>query len=141
MHNECAKNFAPSSMMGKNMHLAGGAGSRIRTERERLGLTQEEFGKLADVSRRTQAAYEADQNSPTIVYLEAISRSGADVWYVLTGNHAPQAVDMEAEDIRALDIWRNIAPDERNAALKMLMGLRDIRLDNGFYAAPRASAR
>lgn len=40
------------------MLIAEGVGVRLREERERLGLSQTEFGTLVGVSRGTQKNYE-----------------------------------------------------------------------------------
>ncbi|WP_255313860.1 helix-turn-helix domain-containing protein, partial [Pseudomonas protegens] len=42
----------------KKMLIAEGVGSRLREERERLGLSQSDFGALVGVSRGTQKNYE-----------------------------------------------------------------------------------
>ena len=60
-------------------------GTRIRAERLRLGLSQEAFSKRVGVHRRTQVNYESGAREPDTSYLEAASRIGADVGYVLTG--------------------------------------------------------
>ncbi len=63
-------------------------GERLRKERERLGLSQTQFGDLAHVTKKSQMLYEADQRSPKGDYLTAIAAQGVDVQYVLTGNQS-----------------------------------------------------
>ncbi|KAA0011173.1 helix-turn-helix domain-containing protein [Billgrantia pellis] len=60
-------------------------GSRLREERDRLGLTQTEIGDAAGVTKNTQRLYEMDQRSPKADYLAALDAAGVDVGYVLTG--------------------------------------------------------
>lgn len=60
-------------------------GSRLRAERERLGLTQSQFGELGGVKLRAQINYEAGQRSPDAEYLAKLETSGVDVPYVITG--------------------------------------------------------
>ncbi|WP_420905765.1 helix-turn-helix domain-containing protein [Candidatus Magnetaquiglobus chichijimensis] len=57
----------------------------MKEERNRLGLTQEEFARLSGATRRTQTNYENDSRSPDADYLSAIAKAGADVGYLLTG--------------------------------------------------------
>jgi transcriptional regulator with XRE-family HTH domain len=61
-------------------------GNRIREERKRLGLSQDAFAKIVGVHRRTQINYESGEREPDTAYLEAISKAGIDVSYVLTGD-------------------------------------------------------
>lgn len=58
---------------------------RIRKERKRLGLSQEALGALGGVKKLAQFNYESGAREPDTAYLEAISRAGVDLGYVLTG--------------------------------------------------------
>lgn len=60
-------------------------GERLRSERERLGLNQEELGQLAGVTRNTQANYERDSRQPDTGYLLALHNAGVDIYFVITG--------------------------------------------------------
>lgn len=60
-------------------------GLRLKTERERLGLTQEEFAKACGVGRTAQFNYEREERSPSSEYLEAANLLGADSTYIMTG--------------------------------------------------------
>ncbi|MDZ4036170.1 helix-turn-helix transcriptional regulator [Burkholderia gladioli pv. alliicola] len=64
-------------------------GHRLRTERLRLGLNQEEFAAVGRVGRRTQAAYEAGERVPDASYLLAVSNIGVDIHFVLRGDRLP----------------------------------------------------
>lgn len=66
-------------------------GSRLREERDRLGLTQTEIGDAAGVTKNTQRLYETDQRSPKADYLAALDAAGVDVSYVLTGRRSDGA--------------------------------------------------
>ena len=58
---------------------------RLRVERERLGLTQEQFAALAGMSRLAQFKYEHDQSMPTVEYLAKLNEAKVDGYYLLTG--------------------------------------------------------
>lgn len=62
---------------------------RLRIERERLGLTQAEFGRLGGVSKTAQWQYEQGKHWPTMDYIESLRTNGVDVVYLVTGNRAP----------------------------------------------------
>lgn len=61
---------------------------RLRSERERLGLNQEQFGALGGVKKLAQINYEKGDRSPDAAYLSAIALAGADVLYILTGQRS-----------------------------------------------------
>ncbi len=58
---------------------------RLRAERTRLSLTQDDFAKLCGVGRRAQAAYESGERVPDATYLIAAGKSGVDTRYLLSG--------------------------------------------------------
>lgn len=69
---------------------------RLRLERKRVGLRQEEFGKLGNVSKTAQYLYESGRNWPTLEYLEALRVSGVDVAYIASGvRSSHQTVDWQ----------------------------------------------
>lgn len=67
-------------------------GDRLRRERERLGLTQEAWGRLVGVKKNAQINYENNKRSPSGEYLMAARDAGADVTYILTGIRVPEEV-------------------------------------------------
>ncbi len=60
-------------------------GERLKSERERLGLNQTDFGAIAGVKKGTIINWEKDDSSPTTVQLFALAAQGVDVQYVQTG--------------------------------------------------------
>lgn len=60
-------------------------GDRIRSERERLGHTQEDWALHVGVHRNTQAKYEKGDAVPDVEYLSKIEEFGADVDFIRTG--------------------------------------------------------
>lgn len=60
-------------------------GQRLRQERERAGLTQEQFATLAGMSRLAQYKYETGQSQPSVEYLAALHQAHVDAYYLLTG--------------------------------------------------------
>lgn len=58
-------------------------------ERERLGLSQTDFGRLGDVSKITQWNYEAGKHWPTLNFIETLrSSERVDVVYLVTGSRS-----------------------------------------------------
>lgn len=61
---------------------------RLQEERQRLGLTQDEFAEIGGVKRRAQINYESGDRCPDGHYFSAIAAAGADVQYILTGKRS-----------------------------------------------------
>jgi transcriptional regulator with XRE-family HTH domain len=61
-------------------------GTRLKEERERLGMTQDQFSSACGVRRRAQSSYENDERHPDSKYLAAAIVIGVDVGYLLTGH-------------------------------------------------------
>ncbi|CAJ3422010.1 transcriptional regulator [Burkholderia pseudomallei] len=83
-------------------------GSRLREERLRLGLSQDEFAAVGGVLRRAQSNYESDDRSPDAKYLSAIAELGVDLLYVLKGlRQAPSAHGEVGGDVDELELVQN----------------------------------
>lgn len=60
-------------------------GGRLREERTRLGMSQEQFGALGGVRKQAQIKYEKGERKPDSAYFEGIAAAGADIGFILTG--------------------------------------------------------
>ena len=88
---------------------------RLRTERERLELSQQGLAEKCGVTARSQRNYESGERNPDSAYLAAIAAAGADVLYILTGQRsgaaaaAPVAAEPPATQLsrRALAVAQN----------------------------------
>lgn len=61
---------------------------RLRSERERLGLSQMDCGERCGVGKQAQLRYEKGERHPDSLYMAAFAGIGADVLYVLTGQRS-----------------------------------------------------
>jgi transcriptional regulator with XRE-family HTH domain len=96
-------------------------GNRLREEREKLRISQEAFGKVAEVSRGAQGRYEGDERSPDAEYLARIAAMGVDVLYVVTGQRlTPAASSLTAEEATLVEHYRAAAPEARRAASTLM---------------------
>jgi len=104
--------------------------SRLKEERVRLGMTQGAFAEIAGVSKRTVANYEAGERSPDADFLTAISSTGVDVLYVLTGqrnSRLPMPAPTMAPDEQAvLEMYRNASPKGKAAIKAVGLAVRAI---------------
>lgn len=72
-------------------------GARLAEERNRVGLSQTEFGSACGIARTAQYRYERGQRSPDTDYLGLAETLGVDVLYVLNGTRRrPQPTDLQA---------------------------------------------
>ena len=66
-------------------------GWRIREERKRLGLTQQQFADGLDISRSSVALYETDRTVPDLNFGLRAKNCGIDAWYIMTGERGSEA--------------------------------------------------
>lgn len=91
-------------------------GERLKIERQRLGLSQEEFAAAGGVQRRAQIRYEAGERNPDAEYLAALPAMGVDVLFVLTGTRSVViANDLSPAEAALVDNFRHSAPEDREA--------------------------
>lgn len=104
-------------------------GKRLKEERKRLGLTQEELAVQLDVTRYAQLNFEKDINLPGGAYLLAAHGRGVDVLYVLTG----QPARVDASELALLAAFRDASAGTRTA-VEAALGLSHV---NHKAAAPK----
>jgi transcriptional regulator with XRE-family HTH domain len=82
--------------------LAPGFGERLKEERMRLGLNQEEFAQLAGIKRLAQLHYEKESRQPRITYLAAVGAMGASLSYLIFGKRSAESL-LGPDAIRAIE--------------------------------------
>ncbi|WP_339511946.1 helix-turn-helix domain-containing protein [Pseudomonas sp. RL_15y_Pfl2_60] len=93
---------------------------RLREERERLGLKQEELGQIGGVNRNTQGKYEKGERNPDLAYLSAVAGIGVDVLYVITGARTPKAAEsFSAEEAKLIEHYRELPEADRASMRRM----------------------
>ena len=82
-------------------------GARLKEERKRLGLSQQELGALGGIEANAQGMYERGTRFPNSTYLSSIAKAGVDILYVVTGVKkvlaADGITDMETKVLHELD--------------------------------------
>ncbi|MEB0090054.1 XRE family transcriptional regulator [Pseudomonas sp. CCI4.2] len=108
------------------MLIADQVGERLREERERLRLTQTEFGALLRVSRGTQKNYELGANSLDLRYVAALEENGVDAGFVLTGRRStPLGQLITAGEEELINQYRSIPDDDQKAIRRFLRAMAD----------------
>lgn len=72
-----------------------GFGTRLKQERDRLGLTLSSFGMLGQVNRMTQMRYESGASSPTVEYLHKLGAHGVDTVFIATGFNSAELIPVK----------------------------------------------
>jgi len=79
-------------------------GSRIKEERERLGLSQEAFGKLGGVKKLAQLNYEKGNRQPGGEYLNLLyQHDNIDLDYIIHGLRRSPELDLSQADKNVLE--------------------------------------
>ncbi|GFM86118.1 transcriptional regulator [Pseudomonas cichorii] len=98
-------------------------GERLREERERLGLSQEDLAQAGSVNRNTQGSYERGVRNPDTSYLAAVASLGIDAGYVVTG--VRQISDISSEEATIIEQYRLIPDEDRKALRRFLRAMVD----------------
>lgn len=100
---------------------------RLKFERKRLGLNQEEAGDLCGVRRETWSKYELGQIMPGCDVLVAFAAAGADANYLLTGIRSSppnedepltNSVDFNKKKIN--NLFDDITPKQQAEVIKIV---------------------
>jgi transcriptional regulator with XRE-family HTH domain len=96
-------------------------GARLKSERLRLGMNQEDFAAIGGIQRRAQLFYEQDKRSPDTAYLSAVSEIGVDIQFVITGGASE--TELSKEETKLLVGFRNLDSRGKTGLLALIDGL------------------
>ena len=104
-----------------------GIGSRLRQERERLGLSQKSFGEIGGVEANAQGKYENGDRAPKADYLSRVAARGVDVLYVLTGSPTPTLIDNLSQiEEKVLISYRILHKEDQDAIRRLTTTLAEL---------------
>lgn len=87
----------------RDLVYANSFGQRLREERARLRMKQNEMAEAGGVTRTTEHIYEQDIRAPDLTYLPRLRKVGADLSYLVLGvrqvNEAPDVIPMNPKTI------------------------------------------
>lgn len=84
-----------------NHPLGDGFGERMRSERKRLGLTQEDLAQRVGIRQQTVLKYEKGDTSPALQFIYALHGLGFNMQFLLYGREqAPLPRDFPPDVIR-----------------------------------------
>lgn len=114
-------------------------GKRLKSERVRLGLTQEGFGEACGRKNIMQMNYEKDKGFPDVPYLLQAAGLGADLAFLITGQHSGQA--LAEDETLLLASYRAQSSQGKAAVLGTLAGLAGTRGYGNTGALPASALR
>ncbi|WP_072281646.1 helix-turn-helix domain-containing protein [Rappaport israeli] len=94
-------------------------GERLKAFRVKKNLTQEGLASELGVTRKTQRSYEKEERRPDSEYLMKISRMGADIKYLITGER--DGTDLDHNQLNLLDFFEKASPAYRQAVFDLFM--------------------
>lgn len=99
-----------------------GMGERIKTERERMGMTIPRFAEVAGAAKNTVIDWQNGKSTPPAAKLAALASAGVDVLYILTGQRtagAPAPEPLSREQLALLDNYTHCAPADQDALRRL----------------------
>ncbi|WP_335927393.1 helix-turn-helix domain-containing protein [Pseudomonas sp. R32] len=118
----CLKNCANSAPKSAE------SGERLRQERTRLGLRQDDFAQLGGVNRNTQGSYEKGERNPDAAYLAAVAGAGVDVRYVITGVRTIDGgASLNEPEQRLLAQYRSLAIADQEVVHRIVGAMHDAK--------------
>ncbi|ANY90456.1 transcriptional repressor DicA [Pseudomonas putida] len=110
----CASGSAPE----------GSVGDRLREERVRLNLSQEDLAQAGGVNRNTQGSYERGVRNPDTAYLLAVAELGVEVDFVLFGKRSLDS-GLDPEETQIIEQYRHIPEQDQRALRRFLQAMFD----------------
>jgi len=114
-----------------------GPALRLKLERKRLGMTQQDMATAGGVSKSSQVGYEAGARVPDLNYLRRISAAGADVTLIVLDQYQsyeglrPFDWGLHDQLLKTIDDWLDerdleMPHDKRMSLLRLFMAHFDV---------------
>lgn len=106
----------------KNTYMTT-VGFRLKQERQRLSMSQDDFSAVCGMKRRAQMSYEHDERSPDAEYLRALAEIGVDIQFVITGIASMSTLSKDENEL--LVTYRSLDVKGKARVLGVAEGLSD----------------
>lgn len=106
---------------------------RLKEERNRLGLSQHEFGDLVGVGKTTIINWEKGLGAPDAVQLSVLMQHSVDVVYIVTG--------VRVSDIQYVTGGMNSSHSATDIDVAHLLSERETKLLDNYRASPEHGKR
>lgn len=91
---------------------------RLKEERNRLGLNQEDFAIAGGVTKNTQLAYEAGSRPPDVEYLFKIADLGVDLFFLLAREKDWSGLAPEVTEL--INVFKGLGPSQQALSFAMM---------------------
>lgn len=106
------------------------AGERLREERIRLALSQEDLAQVGRVTRNTQGSYERGGRNADTAYLAAVAALGIDILYVVTGLRTPALLEgLSLPEERLIRQFRSLSRDDQLSVHRVVGAMAEVSAD------------
>lgn len=96
---------------------------RLISERERLGLNQDQMAAAGGVKKRAYCYYESGERVPDAAFFAGAAKFGADIRYIVTGEReGPPPEVLSADERELLALYRAAPLAVKAAAIGALQG-------------------
>lgn len=113
---------------------------RLKEERLRLEINQDDFAEIGGVRRRAQSNYESGDRCPDGHYYEAISAIGADVQYIFTGVRSLNPPAPRSQNVSTHQLYLVKSATEAVTSLK-LSAYQSSDLQNIIYSVAKGNGQ
>lgn len=93
-------------------------GKKLKDERTRLGMNQEDFAIAGGVTKNTQLAYEQGARPPDVTYLFKIADMGVDLFFLLAREKDWSGLAPEVTEL--ITVFKDLAPQQQALAFAMM---------------------
>ncbi len=97
-------------------------GTRLKNERNRLGMTQAELAAIGGVQKNAQSLYEKDANPVSSDYLANVAKVGVDIHFLFYGEYSAKSVSGHFQDL--LKALLGLSPEQQAIGFGMLSMLQ-----------------
>ena len=88
-------------------------GERLRSERERLGLSQPNFAATVGTTKQTLFSWETGKTAPDGFQLAALAAIGVDVLFVVSGDRDAAAPALDVSERVLIDNYRRCTEEAK----------------------------
>lgn len=93
-------------------------GSRLRHERKRIQLSQDQISEVCCISRRSYIHYENGTRLPDSIFLAELSKHGGDIQYIVTGIRSSNFDVINPQEDNLLHCFRSCSAQAREIILQ-----------------------
>lgn len=91
---------------------------RLKAERTRLGMNQEDFATAGGVTKNTQLAYEQGSRPPDVEYLFKIADAGVDLFFLLAREKDWAGLAPEVTEL--ITAFKDLTPSQQALSFGMM---------------------